>query len=205
MQHAAETEFAVLHALRLKGLAEAPAVAVAFQLPVDDVERALKALAADDLVSRRDGRLTGWSLTGAGRARHAAALAEQAADVRDDIDCVYRRFLPANRELLQVCTDWQVRDGALNDHADADYDRAVLARLDAVDEMVQPLCAELGDVLARFRSYQPRLAHARKRVCDGDVAWFTTPVIDSYHTIWFELHEDLLSTLGIERSKEEPS
>jgi hypothetical protein len=27
-------------------------------------------------------------------------------------------------------------------------------------------------------------------------------MIDSYHTVWFELHEDLLSTLGIERSKE---
>jgi hypothetical protein len=27
-------------------------------------------------------------------------------------------------------------------------------------------------------------------------------VIDSYHTVWFELHEDLLSTLGIERASE---
>ncbi|MDQ1375434.1 MAG: hypothetical protein QOJ09_2772, partial [Actinomycetota bacterium] len=28
------------------------------------------------------------------------------------------------------------------------------------------------------------------------------PLIDSYHTVWFELHEDLLSTLGIERGSE---
>jgi hypothetical protein len=27
-------------------------------------------------------------------------------------------------------------------------------------------------------------------------------MIDSYHTVWFQLHEDLLNTLGIERSKE---
>ena len=27
-------------------------------------------------------------------------------------------------------------------------------------------------------------------------------MIDSYHTVWFELHEDLLATLGIERSSE---
>lgn len=205
MQHTAGTDFAVLHALRLKGLAEAPTVAVALQVPVDDVERALKSLAADDLVAHRDGRLTGWSLTGAGRSRHAAALAEEACGVRDRIDEVYRRFLPTNRELLQVCTDWQVREGVLNDHADADYDRAVLARLEAVDDIVQPLCAELGEVLPRFRPYAPRLAHARRRVAEGDVDWFTTPVLDSYHTIWFELHEDLLSTLGIERSKEDPS
>jgi hypothetical protein len=27
-------------------------------------------------------------------------------------------------------------------------------------------------------------------------------MIPSYHTIWFELHEDLLATLGIERGSE---
>jgi hypothetical protein len=27
-------------------------------------------------------------------------------------------------------------------------------------------------------------------------------VVDSYHTVWFELHEDLLCTLGLERSSE---
>jgi hypothetical protein len=27
-------------------------------------------------------------------------------------------------------------------------------------------------------------------------------MIASYHTVWFEMHEDLLSTLGIERGSE---
>jgi hypothetical protein len=27
-------------------------------------------------------------------------------------------------------------------------------------------------------------------------------MIDSYHTVWFQLHEDLLNTLGIDRSTE---
>jgi hypothetical protein len=27
-------------------------------------------------------------------------------------------------------------------------------------------------------------------------------MIDSYHTIWFELHDDLLATLGLERADE---
>jgi hypothetical protein len=27
-------------------------------------------------------------------------------------------------------------------------------------------------------------------------------MIDSYHTVWFELHEDLLATLGRQRSQE---
>ena len=32
--------------------------------------------------------------------------------------------------------------------------------------------------------------------------WFTKPTIDSYHSVWFELHENLLATLGIERATE---
>ena len=67
---------------------------------------------------------------------------------------------------------------------------------------MQPICAELAATLERFGSYGPRLAEARARVEGGDVDWFTKPMIDSYHTVWFELHEDLLATLGIERSTE---
>ena len=36
----------------------------------------------------------------------------------------------------------------------------------------------------------------------GHGEWFDKPLIDSYHTVWFELHEDLLATLGLERSTE---
>jgi len=39
-------------------------------------------------------------------------------------------------------------------------------------------------------------------VSAGDVDWFTKPMIPSYHTVWFEMHEDLLCTLGIERGSE---
>jgi hypothetical protein len=28
--------------------------------------------------------------------------------------------------------------------------------------------------------------------------------MDSYHTVWFELHEDLLATLGLERGATAP-
>jgi hypothetical protein len=40
-------------------------------------------------------------------------------------------------------------------------------------------------------------------VVAGQVDWFTHPLIDSYDTVWFELHEDLLATLAVERSKED--
>jgi hypothetical protein len=64
------------------------------------------------------------------------------------------------------------------------------------------VCDRLGGALDRYRPYGPRLGHAVERVRAGDGAWFTAPAIPSYHTVWFELHEDLLATLGLDRAAE---
>ena len=67
---------------------------------------------------------------------------------------------------------------------------------------LRPILADLRSHLARFAGYSQRLRGALERVTEGERDWFTKPTIDSYHTVWFELHEDLLATLGLERSKE---
>jgi hypothetical protein len=125
---------------------------------------------------------------------------------REESECagVYESFGPLNREVLQLCTDWQVRPGgALNDHRDAAYDWSVIDRLAAVDERAGPLLRRLGGAVPRFAPYRERLRSARRRVEDGEHDWFTSPRVDSYHTVWMELHEDLLAALGRERGNEE--
>ena len=103
-----------------------------------------------------------------------------------------------------ACTDFQVRaDQTLNDHTDPDYDAAVIARLGDINRRVQPVVAELAEAFDRFGHYGPRLEAALSRVLDGDINWFTKPSLDSYHEVWFELHEDLLVTLGIDRAAEQ--
>ena len=114
--------------------------------------------------------------------------------------------LPHNTELLAICTAWQLRDMGgqpiVNTHDDPDYDRACVARLGELDDKVEPLVHDLADLLARFGDYRHRLRAARGRVEAGDTDWFTSPGVDSYHTVWFELHEHLLATLGLERTDE---
>jgi hypothetical protein len=61
---------------------------------------------------------------------------------------------------------------------------------------------DLVAALERYTPYLPRFETALAKLGAGELEWFTKPLIDSYHTVWFELHEDLLSTLGIERSQE---
>jgi hypothetical protein len=201
---ASDPGFLVLHALRLKGFADTGVVAGLSRLPDDEAARYLEKAAADGQATRREGRITGWALTSSGRSQHQELIAAEleASGARAVVDDGYRRFLGFNNELLTVCTDWQLRNNVLNDHADADYDAAVIARLRAVDDKVQPVCADLGGVLDRFGDYGPRFTAALDRVEAGEGDWFAKPMIDSYHTVWFELHEDLLATLGIERSKE---
>jgi hypothetical protein len=209
VSHPSDPAFLVLHALRLKGFAEDEVIAATTGLEVDDVGKRLKELAADELVLRRDGRISGWSLTPAGRVAHAQQVAAElaASGARDVVHAAYDRFLDINHDMLAVCTAWQLRDGAdgnqaINDHTDADYDAAIIQRLVGIHDRVRPVTSDLRDVITRFAPYGGRLRDALEKVVGGEHEWFTKPVIDSYHTIWFELHEDLLSTLGIERASE---
>jgi hypothetical protein len=39
----------------------------------------------------------------------------------------------------------------------------------------------------------------------GDTSWFTRPLVDSYHTVWFELHEELIGAAGLTREDEASS
>ena len=115
----------------------------------------------------------------------------------------YEQFLPRNVELIRVCNDWQVRPGGVpNDHHDAGYDWGLIDRLTTIDDRIGPVIRRLGTSVAHFNGYRARLRTARTKVEDGDRDWFTSPRIDSYHTVWMELHEHLLVALGLERSAE---
>jgi hypothetical protein len=208
MAHPSDRALLVLHTVRLKGFADVAPVAAASGVSVDEVTAELERAAAEGMATKREGRLSGWSVTPVGREKVAALLAAELDDTgaRAVVDSAYRRFLAINHDLLGVCTDWQLRpvDGqqATNDHSDPVYDERVVKRLRLIDDAVQPICDDLAGVLERFARYGPRLSIALTKVEAGEPDWFTKPLIDSYHTVWFELHEDLLATLGIERGSE---
>lgn len=194
----------VLHALRLKGVADARAVSRSSGLGLEEVETVLGGATARQLVVERRGAVPGWALTEAGRDAHARAVAAEVIGTgcRRALAAAYAEFLALNEELLETCTAWQLRDGVANDHLDPDHDDRCVARLGRVDRMVQPICDRLSGALARLGGYGERLRAAREQVESGRRDWFTRPVIDSYHTVWFELHEDILVTLGLERGGE---
>ena len=211
----ADLRLLILLTLRLKGIASFEMLTDTLCVDSDVLLETLDCYQSEGLVGRRegDGPGGGWFLTTSGRADGERLLNDQILaesqrldrDIRSALFDLYEGFLPLNRRLLDICTRWQVRSQdpvELNDHDDPDYDAAVLDELRQIDGQVQWICGQLEGQLTRFSRYRSGFEYALARVRNGAVEWFTKPTLPSYHTLWFELHEDLLATLGLDRAAE---
>jgi len=121
-----------------------------------------------------------------------------------DLDKLFDDFLPINRRLRDVCSAWQTRpDGSPNDHSDGGYDDTVRDRLDEVHSAIGPVLRRMAVVEPRLAGYRPRLADALDKFDDGESAWLASPLMDSYHTVWMQLHQELILMLGLTRADDE--
>lgn len=195
--------FGVLHALAVKGMAPTGPLAVSAGTESGCLNAALGRLRDDGLARYLDARGL-WQITAEGRAEHSRLLEKDLPDAAlAGLRPGYRRFLPLNARFKEICTRWQLRDGAANDHTDAGYDQRCVAELAALHPATVAVTAELAAVRARFGWYGRRLAAALARIRGGDLTAFTGVLCDSYHDVWMELHRDLLLSLRIGREAEE--
>lgn len=202
-----EPDFRVLHTMRCIGVAGEDRVATAAGTGIGETLIRLRSLAVRGLVVLDPGPFGGWNLTESGRVADRELVRNELDIVgaRDHVRSCYESFLGLNPGLLQMSGDWQMRKlgdaHAVNDHTDADYDAKVLSRLIRIDASAQRICSDLASRLLRFGVYGDRLTTALERALGGDKA-SVADSLDSYHTVWFQLHEDLLTTLGISREEE---
>ena len=200
----------VLHAVRLRGMTSAATAAARFRLDRTAVEDLLLDFAAYGWVSHAEfAGAGGWSLTDSGRMENERQLHQELQDVgaRPVVDDVYARFLPLNARFQGAVTKWQLRplpgdELARNDHTDFRWDDRVLDSLERTVGHALPLVQTLSGVLHRFEGYEVRLRRALAAVTSGRRDWVDGLDIDSLHRVWFELHEDLLATLGRRRADE---
>jgi hypothetical protein len=203
-------ELLSLHAVRLKGMADDAEVAVRFGLDLTLARELLLDFQALGWITRVEFVGTaGWTLTESGRSENERQLAGElaATNSNSSIHRAYLTFLPHNDRLLRACTDWQLRPAgadplAVNDHTDKEWDQRVLTTLSTLSQQLRTICHELGQRLARFQGYDDRFTAALARVEQGELTWVARPRVDSCHTVWMELHEDLIATLGIRRGGE---
>lgn len=201
------SQLLVLHAIRIVGFAEAPVLAGRFGLEESVTAELLADARAHGWVAYASfADLGGWSLTEWGRAEGERLLREELEQwgARDVLEATYQDFLPLNGRLQRACTNWQLRPApgdrlATNDHTDEAWDAYALAELAVLADALGPLEVRLVDALPRFRGYDARFRAALARARAGEVSWVDGTAVDSCHRVWFELHEDLVATLGIDR------
>jgi DNA-binding MarR family transcriptional regulator len=191
----------VLRALRLKGRVLATDLAGAAGVDESLSASLLQELSSQGYVEEARGRL---KLTLSGREH----LEEQLTSERQTVDgelvrSLYEEFDEHNGALKSLMTRWQLKtEDTPNDHTDLEYDQAVIGDLSILDNGFQPLLTRMVQAVPRLGHYPHRLSGALSRIGAGDHTWFARPLADSYHTVWFELHEDLIGLAGLSRVEE---
>lgn len=190
----------LLQLLRLKGRATTAELASAIGSASSSTDAVIERNLAAGLCEEKAGR---FKLTKEGRER----VREMVSAERDGIDPtaidrLYEEFCEFNKAFKELMLDWQVRDGKPNEHLDQDYDAGVIDRIGRLDQAFEPLLNQLGDVAPRLRMYRGRFSHALQLAREGDPSWVAKPLADSFHTVWFELHEDLIGLTGRTRAAE---
>ena len=194
----------VMHGLAIKKHATAEDVAGVLGLDAETVRQTLAKLVAAKRAVEAQGVIcsvpAARMLLDADYSRHYEALRADPA-----FQAGYAGFERLNGTLKQLITDWQtlpVRgERAPNDHSDKAYDAEIIDRLGDLHERAEAVLAKLASALPRMSLYRDKLEAALERAEKGEIAWVSDAKIDSYHTVWFELHEDLLRLMQRERSE----
>lgn len=192
------TELALLQGARLKGRLTAESAAL---FAGDSAAVHVKALELRGLMKPGP---AGARLTPAGKERLRALLAQERSAVDTaTVRRLYAEFDRHNSALKEIVGAWQLRlDGTANDHADGAYDADVLDRLAAAYHDAAPLLSRIGAAVPRLVGYAHRFSRAIEKVRRGGHQWVANPLEDSYHQAWFELHQDLLGVLELDRVDE---
>lgn len=200
-----DLELLALHGLAVKKAGGPDAVAAVLGADPAAVSAALDAAVA---AGRAIGAQGTFMVTPPGREWLAERYPEAFAALRADPEATaaYERFERINRELLALFTDWQMMpapggERVPNDHTDDDYDTGIIDRLGRQHERAEKVLDRFAALAPRMGEYRRRLDHAYDMALAGEREWVSGARIDSYHTVWFELHEDLLRMLGREREE----
>lgn len=200
-----ELELLALHGLVIKKAGSAAAVAVVLGESDAAVQGALDAAVQSGHAMGAKGT---FMVTPAGRAWLDERYPEAFAGLREDPAATeaYEQFERINRKLLALMTDWQMMpaggERVPNDHSNPDYDAGIVDQLGDLHDRAQRPLGRFAELEPRLGRYNERLDAAYDKVLAGEHEWVSGARIDSYHTCWYELHEDLLRMLG--REREEP-
>lgn len=123
--------------------------------------------------------------------RQYVAPAEQ-QDLLDD-------FKPLDRQVKRLASAWQ--NAVEQDNWDLRL--KCVEDLQSHHEAASEYLERATTIIHRFENFKVRLDSTMNRILDGEMDYFVGVRCDSYHTVWFQLHEDLLRLFQKQREDDD--
>jgi pyruvate,orthophosphate dikinase len=195
---------AIVRTLVIKGSATSDALAWATLSSLEKVRPVIDLLLTGGLI---ESEADAFRLTSRGKVRATALIeTDRTTWGSERAQVALSAFHDLDLRVKEVVTGWQLREvggtQVLNDHTDPAYDAAVLGRLADLHHDALKWVSSLSERPAALTHYRFRLDRALASASTGDQRYVASPRVDSYHSIWFELHEELILLAGRSRAEE---
>ena len=172
-KESATDTFAALHTLALRGAVR--------QLPEES-----DGLVRDGLVRSTSG---GYELTEIGHRRHRALFEGERRSIDLGLlEMAYARLPRLTRRLRDLSFEWEANDELTR--------RQMVGPLCAIIDEAELILRRSAAVAPRFASYGARLDTAKYLLVDSDQRYAFGSEVESVLTVWREMTEDYLQTLG---------
>ncbi len=193
----------IVRVLAIKGSAPLDALGSALLSDPTEVKPVVDQLVRSGQAERVSGAIR---LTKEGKTRGRKLFAED----RDqwgvkNATAALEAFHELDQRMKETITAWQLRDlggtHVPNDHTDRIYDARVMARLADLHRDTTAWVNSLTGAPTSVRGYVSRLQKALQSA-RSDPRFMASPLVDSYHGVWFEFHETLIQLAGRKRAQE---
>lgn len=192
-----------LHTLTLRQLATAEQLGdIVVQEPAALTASLERAVSEGTAIAARGA----FMITPKGRELLDEAYPTWFAEHRSDstvMEAIERFETGVNKQVLAVTTDWQTievgGERTSNDHGDKDYDARIIDKLGQVHDRTVKVLNPIVVVEPTVDRFLDRLAAALTRAEAGETDYVSGVRVDSFHTVWFQMHEHLLRITGTVR------
>ena len=131
----------------------------------------------------------GYALTPLGHRRHRALLEmERRTFDLTFLEMAYAPLPAVTARLFELAAEWQAEDDPRR--------RRLVDRICAIAEAGELIVRRSAAIAPRFANYVSRLESAKRRLLSGNLEYAVGRRVESILTVWVEMNEDYLQTLG---------
>jgi len=200
-----ENEFIVLNYLDIyKSVTDISIAQEAIGLEPHEVESLLSRLQINGYVVKTASNGTHWEITPSGESvvcKYRQLMLNQ-VEQKAAVIKLCEDFENLNVKFKKLVTMWQMKSidsvPVINDHKDPEYDAMILNEIFTLHKDVVEVVGRLVEVFPRYKRCISRLDYAIEKLKSGEHDYLVRGH-RSYHSVWYELHEDILKFWGRER------